>query len=1169
MKHLKTLITLVSLLMTVNFTHAQCPNSAPFTATDLGGGLFQFTSFTNVPSGIGIEHWDFGDGVTASGSPVTHQYSNSGVVTVTLTVYDSLNTWWCATTSQVITVNSICNIQAQFSYTNLGNSQVQFTQTSVDNTPGSAGIVSTFWNFAPGQFSDITNPTHFFNAQGIYPVCMTVTNSIGCIDTVCTNVVVSNNACNFFPVLNIINQGNGNYVATYNWVGNFQFGSAIWNASNGQSFASPTALFNFNSPGIYDICLTMTDASGCVAVECDTAIITPANCSLVSTFTYTAGGPNTVNLFAAASGGTPPYQYLWNFGNGQIQTTNLTSTAYANNTPGTYLICLTVTDALGCTSQYCGNVVIQSNNCSNLTAICNAQLTSIQTVNYTVTPNGGTPPYSFNWQFSGGNPTSSTLQNPMVFYAAPGTYQGIVIVTDAAGCNFTCVANVEIPSGNSCSLILNPYNWQGISYLFFSINGANPSQIHVNWGDGTPVESYNLPVSNNYVMHMYPASGNYELCAWINDGTCTDTTCTIFYACLDEANFTYTNNGNNSYTFTIQDYNPSNQYFWTIGNSYIAATGPSTNFDFTFGGPQNVCLQMQGLCFDSTCYSINVELVNPDTISGYLWNDVNGNGLWDSGEPALTSGYVYLCSATNPQNCLWGWVDSNGHYQFIVAAGSYTLTSNYWAQNTIQTYPYNPTTYSFTTNGGQNISGFNFGYQNQSIIICGVVYYDTNGNGVQDAGESGVANTHVKINGIWYYTNNNGQYHANVTAGNYTITYTNTPAGFSITQPSSGTYSVNATQIGQTYCNNNFGIYADPSLQNLTIDIIPYTTVTPGFPAWYYIKYCNNGVFSMNGTVTFQWDAGLNATGSSNFSVSPTTLNIAGHTATWDFNNLQPGECKYIFVNLVASTSLVLGSNTVELAMIEPIMGDAFPLNNVDTLHQVVVGSWDPNAKEVSPGVGPEGYVHPNTKLNYTIHFQNMGTAPAVNIIVIDTLSNLLDWNSLSMHAASHNYTLEFDANTGIAIWYFNNIMLPDSGSDYQGSMGAINFSINQKPNLANGTVINNLADIYFDFNEPVRTNTAKSTINTFVGVEPRFIENLVSVFPNPVHDAAIFLNQSTNGGELHLVIRNVVGQIVENSSIPAKGSYRFNRNNLPSGVYLYEVISRDGKSAQGKLVIE
>jgi uncharacterized repeat protein (TIGR01451 family) len=234
-----------------------------------------------------------------------------------------------------------------------------------------------------------------------------------------------------------------------------------------------------------------------------------------------------------------------------------------------------------------------------------------------------------------------------------------------------------------------------------------------------------------------------------------------------------------------------------------------------------------------------------------------------------------------------------------------------------------------------------------------------------------------------------------------------------------------------------------------------------------------------------------------------------------------------------------------------------------------VVGSWDPNAKEVSPGVGPEGYVYPNTKLNYTIHFQNMGTAPAVNVIVIDTLSNLLDWNSFTMTGASHNYTVEFDQSNGIAVWYFNNIMLPDSGADYQGSMGFLQFSINQQANLVDGTVIPNFGDIYFDFNEPVRTNTAISTINKSLSVESVSVEHLVTVFPNPMHDAAIFLNKSTNGGELHIVIRNVVGQVVENAVIQKSAAYRFNRNNLPSGIYMYEVIDADGKTATGKIILD
>ncbi|GDX47835.1 hypothetical protein LBMAG25_06530 [Bacteroidota bacterium] len=1316
--------------------NAQCPNSAPFTITDLGGGFYQFTSFATTPSGNGFEYWNFGDNNTGSGNSIIHLYSTNGVFTPSLTVYDSLNTLWCGYSVQTITVNlGTCNLDADFYYNiNPTSNEVFFGNMSIDSTSSGNTEITYIWSFGDGNSSVETNPTHNYASNGTYTVCLVATNNLGCQDTMCYDITVAN-GCSFTPVITISNPGTGIYVATYNWTGQFTAGSSLWTGPFSQQSTSPAYTFTITTPGSYGICLELTDASGCSVAVCDT-VQGPTFCNMTADYSVVQQSGTAMTWQGVAMGGTPPYTYSWDYGDGQTSSdsSNFATHTFANF--GNYTVCLTITDANGCTASYCSDFNI--NNCSSFVGTCFTTQVNDSVYVFNSIGSGGTAPYTYNWTFPGAWPSNSTTAATTVIFSNPGTYVGTVVITDANGCIWTCNSTVTVP-GNNCPMsasytyaqsgqLVNfvagfsingtpPYSYEwsfgdgttitsslpnftytyagpGLygaclnvtdasgcsslfcdtvsisnpcsslvttcsntyqgngSYQFFAvatggtppytyswtINGGSPSSsnqtifqssftapgtytavcaimdasgcvntcastvtyqpnncsitftafnqmgntyfygyynttpdlLSINWGDGTPIETYPNPVNGNMITHSYAVTGNYTICAWITTPTCSDTLCQNIFACAQNMDFSYSVNGN-SYTFNILNYDSNAVYYWNLdGGAFITATSDSLVYEFSFGGSNSVCLSQSGQCYDSICYTIDVAIENADTLSGYLWNDTNGNGLWDNGETAITSGYVYICSSSNPQNCQWQYVDNTGYYQFIVAPGSYSITSYYYGTNIVQTYPYNPTSYSVTTTGGQNISGFNFGYQNQNVILCGVVYYDNNGNGIQDNGENGVANTYVKINGYWYYTNSNGQYNANLIAGTYSIQYVSAPAGYVITQPSSGnSYSVNASQIGQTYCNNNFGIYADPTLQNLCIDIIPYTTVTPGFPAWYYLKYCNYGAFAMNGSLTFQWDEGLISTGSGDFSVAPSSIDIANNTATWNFTNLQPGECKYIYVNLTASTTLQLGTNTVEFAIINPITGDNNPLNNIDTIHQVVVGSWDPNAKEVSPGVGPEGYVYPNTKLNYTIHFQNMGTAPAVNVIVVDTLSSLLDWNTITMTGASHNYTVEFDETSGIATWYFNNIMLPDSGTDYQGSMGFLQFTINQDANLTDGTVIENFGDIYFDFNEPVRTNTAISTINKNLSVESLDVTQLVSVFPNPIHDAAIFLNKSTNGSTIQLVVRNVVGQIVENVQIQASGAYRFNRNNLPSGIYMYEVIGENGKNSIGKIILD
>lgn len=118
-------------------------------------------------------------------------------------------------------------------------------------------------------------------------------------------------------------------------------------------------------------------------------------------------------------------------------------------------------------------------------------------------------------------------------------------------------------------------------------------------------------------------------------------------------------------------------------------------------------------------------------------------------------------------------------------------------------------------------------------------------------------------------------------------------------------------------------------------------------------------------------------------------------------------------------------------------------------------------------------YTPTNSELKYTVRFQNTGTDYAYKVVVIDTLSENLDIATLQMGSASHTYSLKvIGKGRPVLTWTFTNINLPDSTRNQKGSNGFIQFSIKPKANLPEKALIENYADIFFDYNDPVRTNT-------------------------------------------------------------------------------------------------
>jgi uncharacterized repeat protein (TIGR01451 family) len=184
-----------------------------------------------------------------------------------------------------------------------------------------------------------------------------------------------------------------------------------------------------------------------------------------------------------------------------------------------------------------------------------------------------------------------------------------------------------------------------------------------------------------------------------------------------------------------------------------------------------------------------------------------------------------------------------------------------------------------------------------------------------------------------------------------------------------------------------------------------------------------------------------------------------------------------------------------------------FPLDDADPIVDIycglVTGSYDPNDKTGYPnGFTDQYYIQPNQQLQYVIRFQNTGTDTAFTVVIRDTLDTDLNIFTVTPGVSSHNYEFRM-YGPRVLEWTFNNILLPDSTTNEPESNGFVTFHLEQVPDLAPGTEITNDADIYFDFNDPITTNTTMHRIyEGFVAVA--HLEEMsketsgLSVYPNP-----------------------------------------------------------------------
>jgi uncharacterized repeat protein (TIGR01451 family) len=247
-----------------------------------------------------------------------------------------------------------------------------------------------------------------------------------------------------------------------------------------------------------------------------------------------------------------------------------------------------------------------------------------------------------------------------------------------------------------------------------------------------------------------------------------------------------------------------------------------------------------------------------------------------------------------------------------------------------------------------------------------------------------------------------------------------------------------------------------------------------------------------------------------------------------------------------------------------------------------VFNSCDPNDKLAFPqGYGPEHFIWKNQELNYLIRFQNTGNDTAFKVVLLDTLSEYLNPSTIRIGASSHDNVFDMytnDAGQHVLRFTFEDILLPDSTTNEAASHGFVKFRISPVADIPLGTVLQNRAAIYFDFNKPVITNYVWHTIGeNFIEIdegsgtalnEPERPSPEVKVSPNPFSDQALFqvLNVNENSeGLFQLYVSS--GQMVRNEAFSGS-QYLFQREDLPSGIYFFTLQYSSGNRISGRVFI-
>lgn len=234
-----------------------------------------------------------------------------------------------------------------------------------------------------------------------------------------------------------------------------------------------------------------------------------------------------------------------------------------------------------------------------------------------------------------------------------------------------------------------------------------------------------------------------------------------------------------------------------------------------------------------------------------------------------------------------------------------------------------------------------------------------------------------------------------------------------------------------------------------------------------------------------------------------------------------------------------------------------------------IVGAIDPNDILVSPkGIGSNGFINRDQQLTYTIRFQNVGTFYASRIILENKVPENLDLGTFKIESVSHDYLYSIGKDGSLRV-VFHDINLPDSTTNEKGSHGFFKYSIFPKNDIQGGASIENSVLIYFDYEDPMESNTVLNTIK--YSNNPDSYE--LVVFPSPVEtdvyfsiDEAVF---DRGASPLLTIVSLFNSQGREIMRLENQGDYllHFQVADLPSGTYYLRGMDNQGAMHRGKFV--
>ncbi|MEY8848553.1 BspA family leucine-rich repeat surface protein [Psychroserpens sp. XS_ASV72] len=444
------------------------------------------------------------------------------------------------------------------------------------------------------------------------------------------------------------------------------------------------------------------------------------------------------------------------------------------------------------------------------------------------------------------------------------------------------------------------------------------------------------------------------------------------------------------------------------------------------------------------------------------------------------------------------------------------------------------------------------------------VDYSISGTVLFDLDTNGCDNNDIPIDGILVTaTSDNFDYGSMILNGNYSIEANQGVFDISLMNLPDYFTSSPLNEILTLDTNNptdviDFCLTANQVVDDLNMSIIPLNDARPGFESYYKLVIKNIGTQIIeNVSATFTFDN----TKQSFLSAIPNEASALPNNLNFNLGTIQPFESIEVDIAMqnFAPPTLNADDTLNFTGLVLPDANDYSPNDNLYNLEQIVVNAFDPNDKRVLQGETIT-IDESDNYLDYIIRFQNTGNANATFVRIEDVLDPELDWTTLRMVSASHDYQVNITNNNEVE-FLFNNINLPYEALDEPNSKGYIAYKIKPKSTIQIGDIMSGNASIYFDYNQPIITNTVSTQVVDNLSINEYSLDHTLKIYPNPTNDY-FKIDIPSNVTIESIELFNVSGKLIKEYS----KSETYIIRNLSPGLYFLK-IKTDQSEVTKKLV--